>query len=122
MKASMTADVAALIAEVMQAGFPAPMTELRFHLTRKWAFDLAWPAYVVAFEREGMGAGFNVAGRHQRRKGFASDCEKYSEAQVMGWIVIRATGEQIVNGNAARWVVAALTGRKQLLGRLREAK
>ncbi len=110
MKASITADVAALIGEVVAAGFAVPTREHFFAAPmRQWRFDLAWVAEKVAFEREGMGAGFNTAGRHQRRNGYANDCEKYGEAQLLGWIVIRGTGEQIVNGLAARQVIRALT-------------
>src|SRR5688572_430123 len=68
--------------------------EYRFHPSRRWRFDLAWPALMVAFECEG-GAWMGGRGRHTTGAGFSADCEKYSVAASMGWCVIRATTQQI---------------------------
>ena len=66
---------------------PPPLREHRFHAERMWRFDFAWPESKVAIEVEGVlwGGG----GRHQRVAGFLGDCEKYLEAQSMGWQVVR---------------------------------
>jgi len=66
--------------------------EYRFHPTRRWRFDFAFPKQKVAVEVEG---GAYTRGRHTRGSGFTADCEKYSHAAAMGWKVLRFTGEQI---------------------------
>lgn len=70
------------------AGIEIPVAEYRFHKTRKWRFDYAWPAYKVALEIEG---GVYTRGRHTRPSGFLGDMEKYNAAAVAGWTVIRCT-------------------------------
>lgn len=79
------------------AGLPHPERELRFHATRRWRFDLAWPPRKVAVEVEG---GSWVAGRHARGKGMRSDCEKYNAATLDGWRVFRFTSDQVTDGSA----------------------
>lgn len=88
-------------------GLPAPVPEWKFHTVRRWKFDLAWPALMVAFEVEG---GVFTGGRHTRGRGFEADCEKYSVAATLGWKVIRATPGQIKRGEAFEWLQAALGG------------
>lgn len=80
---------------------PEPVREFRFHPRRRWRFDLAWPAAQVAVEVEG---GTWSGGRHTRGRGFGEDCEKYNEALILGWRVVRVTGEQIENGAALDWI------------------
>lgn len=74
------------------AGLPEPVTEYRFHNTRRWRFDYAIPSQFVALEVEG---GVWTAGRHTRGAGYLGDCEKYNEAQLLGWIVLRCTPSQL---------------------------
>jgi hypothetical protein len=81
--------------------------EHAFCPARRWRFDLAWPALMVAFECEG-GAFMGGRGRHTSGVGFTADCEKYSVAAVLGWRVVRATTQQIRAGLAREWVEAAL--------------
>ena len=96
----------AVIAAAMAAGpHGAGVREHPFHPARKWRFDLAWPALMVAFECEG---GVWGRGRHTSGAGYSADCEKYSVAAVLGWRVIRATTKQIAEGVAAGWLAAAL--------------
>lgn len=87
---------------------PLPGAEMapehRFHPTRRWRFDFAWPACKVAVELEGRG-------RHQTVAGVRADCEKYNTAALMGWTVLRfpATDRKF----ASEWVntvKAAITG------------
>ena len=66
--------------------------EVRFHPKRRWRFDFALPERMIAFEIEG---GHWAGGRHTRGSGFAKDCEKYLEAALAGWTVVRLTAEQI---------------------------
>ena len=72
---------------------PIPVPEFRFHLTRRWRFDYAWPHRKVALEVEG---GTWVAGRHNRALGFRADCEKYSEAAIAGWCLIRRPSDELM--------------------------
>ena len=79
--------------------------ETRFHPTRKWRFDFSWPAKKVALEVEG---GTWSGGAHTRGKHYESDCEKYSEAAILGWKVIRATTNMVEDGRAVSLVERAL--------------
>lgn len=60
--------------------------EYKFHPTRRWRFDFAWPGRFIALEVEG---GIYSRGRHLTPKGFIGDCEKYNQAALMGWRVFR---------------------------------
>lgn len=62
--------------------------EYRFHPTRRWRFDWAYPAKKVAVEFEG---GVATRGRHTRILGYTKDCEKYNQAALLGWAVLRYT-------------------------------
>lgn len=89
-----------------QMGLPKPMTELRFHATRKWRFDYAWPDHKIALEIEG-GAWTN--GRHTRGAGFIADMAKYNAAQEIGWRVFRVTPDQAITTETARMLRAVLS-------------
>lgn len=66
--------------------------EIRVHASRRFRFDRASTAHMVAFEIEG---GTWVGGRHTRGAGFARDCEKSNLAQLVGWRVYRLTTDMI---------------------------
>lgn len=63
-------------------GLPVFVREHRFHPTRLWRFDIAFPEQKVAIEIDGRG-------RHQTVDGVRKDCEKLNEAARMGWRVLR---------------------------------
>lgn len=84
---------------------PRPEREVTFHPSRKWRFDFAWPDSMVAVEVEG---GSWVNGAHTRGGHFESDAEKYNEAALLGWLVLRVTPRQIEAGQALWWVRKAL--------------
>ena len=67
---------------------PLPEREVVFAAPRKWKFDFAWPAAMLAVEIEG---GTFIRGRHTRPKGYQQDCEKYNAAVLRGWRVLRYT-------------------------------
>lgn len=73
--------------------------EYKFHDTRKWRFDWAFPHVGIAIEYEGMAYRGGKSG-HTTIKGFESNCEKYNEASIMGWKVLRFTAKMIENGLA----------------------
>lgn len=73
--------------------------EVRFHPTRKWRFDFVLTGTKIAVEVEGGGRN-GKAGRHQTRKGFAGDCEKYNAAIALGWQVLRFPAVDVMKGVA----------------------
>lgn len=66
--------------------------EYKFHPTRKWRFDFAFPDLKIAIEVDG---GVWVSGRHNRANGFIKDMEKFNEANILGWNILRYTPEQL---------------------------
>jgi len=74
------------------ARLPLPVAEHRFHPTRLWRFDYAWPAQKIALEVEG---GIWTGGRHINAAGFIADLEKYNAAAVLGWRILRMTPKSI---------------------------
>lgn len=72
---------------------PVPVKEHKFHPTRGWMFDFAWPEHKVALEVEG---GIWKQGRHNRGEGFLKDIEKYNAAGVLGWRVFRTTPDALL--------------------------
>jgi len=91
------------------SGIPTPAAEHRFHATRKWRFDFAWPDLKVAVEIEG---GTWTRGAHSRGKHFEADCEKYNEAAIGGWTVLRVTTDMIDDGRAVTFVERMIERRR----------
>ena len=67
-------------------GGPELKREFRFHMDRKWRADFAHVESRTLIEVEG---GIYVQGRRNRPQGFAADAEKYLEAALAGWRVVR---------------------------------
>lgn len=84
-----------LAEQLVSAWLPPYHREYKFHPTRKWRFDFAWPVVKVALEMEG---GVFTHGRHSRGKGFEMDCHKYNAAGILGWRVFRVTGDMVNDG------------------------
>lgn len=93
---------------------PEPQREYRFHPTRRWRLDFAWPEKKVALEVEG---GIWGKSRHTTGSGFQADATKYNEATNLGWRVFRVTSGHIKSGEAVQWVAEALKreGRFEML-------
>jgi very-short-patch-repair endonuclease len=85
-----------LAVQLEQAGIPFER-EYRFHETRRWRFDFAWPSIRLAAEIEG---GSWTSGRHNRGAGFEADLIKYNAAAEAGWYVLRFTTEMVNDGRA----------------------
>ena len=66
--------------------------EFRFHPVRKWRADFTHKDTMTLIEVEG---GLWVYGRHNRATGFIADSEKYLEAALLGYRVIRLVEPQI---------------------------
>jgi very-short-patch-repair endonuclease len=88
-------------------GLAEPEREYRFHDTRRWRFDFAWPDRMLAMEIEG---GQWVRGRHNRGAGMERDVIKYNAAQMLGWTVLRVTTSMVEDGRALELIETALTG------------
>lgn len=67
-------------------GGPPLEREYRFDSSRRWRADFAHLPSRTLIEIEG---GIWIQGRHNRAAGFVADMEKYLEATLAGWIVIR---------------------------------
>lgn len=118
-KASRTADPKATLAWQIKTGLGVICEqEWKFHLTRKWRFDLALPLDMLAIEIEGgifmpsreVGAlGTRViGGRHNLPAGMEEDLIKYAEATCLGWRILRILPKWVVNGKAFGLVERAL--------------
>ena len=68
--------------------------EVQFHTTRKWRADFGHLESRTLIEIEG-GIFIPGGGRHSRGAGYAKDAEKYLEAVLAGWTVIRLTEKQL---------------------------
>lgn len=87
---------------------PAPLREYRFHPTRKWRFDFAWPDQHLAVEVDGE--------VHRIKSRFHADIQKHAIATLMGWTVLRVGGQQVRNGAAVKWVREVLEQRGATCG------
>ena len=97
---------------IQDAGLPEPEVAYRFarHIGRRWEADFAFLPYKLLVEIEG---GEFQRGRHTRGKGFVNDCEKYAEAQIMGWRVLRIPGTWVHNGEGVRYLERLLATLEQ---------
>lgn len=89
----------------MHGNGAAPVREYTFHESRKWRFDFAFPARLVAVECDGIthkGRG----GRHNSD----GDREKLNTAATLGWRVLRFSRMQLEDQpeHCAALVCAAL--------------
>lgn len=76
------------------AGLPVPVTEFRFHPTRKWRADYAFvntePKVLVEID-----GGAWTQGRHTRGAGFIEDQRKLNAATLLGFTVLRYTPDRL---------------------------
>lgn len=100
-----------LLDQIRLAKLPEPQLEYQFHANRQWRFDFCWKQHLVACEVEGgiwmkTKTGYSKGHAHPER--FEQDCEKYNEASLYGWTVIRVTPTMIRDGRALDWLERAL--------------
>lgn len=86
-------------------GIPDPVTEFKFHPTRRWRFDYCWVKEKVAIEING---GVWIKGRHTRGAGQIKDMEKLNEAQRMGYDVYQFTPQQLPLESTAEFLRGVL--------------
>ncbi|MHC3125283.1 DUF559 domain-containing protein [Acinetobacter sp. GN11] len=82
--------------------------EYKFHPTRKWRADFLITGTKILIEVEG---GVWSGGRHTRGKGYIGDMEKYNEAAMMGFTVLRFSTEQVKSGLAVQQIVKMVSKR-----------
>ena len=70
--------------------------------SRRFRFDLCWPAVRLAVEVQG--GIFLPKGAHTSGKGVTRDCEKAALAMIEGWRVLPVTGGQVRSGLALKWI------------------
>ena len=89
-------------------GLPTPRTQHVFAaiIGRRWRFDFAWPAYMVALEVDGLV--IRGMGRHQTVTGQREDMRKGNAALQLGWAVIHAEQSMVKSGEALKAVGAML--------------
>lgn len=96
----------ALAFQLRAVGLPSPVREHRFAHPRRWRFDFAWPTLAVAVEVEG---GQWVGGHTGNR--YVSDIEKYNDAAIRGWTVLRVTPAMVEEGTAVGLIERAINSR-----------
>lgn len=97
-----------MAAQIRAARLPTPEREHRFHPTRRWQFDFAYPDRTPPIAVEVEGGTFARRSRHTSPTGFRADCDKYNEAAMMGWVVLRVTSDMVADGTAVRLLRQAL--------------
>lgn len=80
---------------------PQPVAEYRFHPTRMWRWDFAWPELKLAVELDGRGKDGGM-GAHQSITGQRRDHEKGNAAVLLGWRVLHFASMD--KAQAVRWV------------------
>lgn len=93
------------------------MPEYKFMATRRWRFDYLLcrkdllnrdklRSIAIAIEIEGA---VWTQGRHTRGSGFIKDMEKYNEAAMMGYRVLRFSTQQVLDGSAKAFLKSWLS-------------
>jgi very-short-patch-repair endonuclease len=83
--------------------------EYRFAAPRKWRFDYLL-GDKTAIEIEG---GIFSRGRHTRGVGYEKDLEKYREAAIRGYKVLRFSTGEVLNGTAREFIKKHCTEKTQ---------
>ena len=93
------------LALLASMGLPAPVAEHRFHPTRKWRMDYAWPTQRVALEVDG---GLFVNGGHNRGAQMKLTMEKENAAATMGWRFLKCEPRDLCKRETLEAIKAAL--------------
>jgi len=70
-----------------------PKTQYRFHPTRKYRFDFAWPTIKIAVEVQGYGAG------HTSLPGMTQDYNRHLDAMLLNWKIVFLTSVHLKSDN-----------------------
>lgn len=91
---------------IKEEGLPDPTREYRFTEERRWRCDYVWLPQKVILEVEG--GTWMKKGGHTSGIGFQNNCEKYNEAALMGFMILRVTRKHLESGEAMDWLKRAL--------------
>lgn len=80
--------------------------EFKFSSKRNWRFDYANEELMIGIEQEG---GVWSGGRHTRGQGYINDMEKYNDASLNGWTLIRRTPDQLLTHETVDLIRSAIT-------------
>lgn len=94
------------LAYLKEMKLPQPEQEYKFHDTRRWKFDYAWPSSKVALEVEG---GIYIQGRHSRGAGMEKDFQKYNTAAVLGWRVLKVVPRKLCTAETIEMIKQIIT-------------
>lgn len=97
---------AIIIALIRQNFIPQPVPEYKFCETRRWRFDYAWPASLVALEVQG---GIWGGGRHTQGPALLKEWEKLNTAAVMGWRILYCQPKDLCTKAMLETIKAALS-------------
>ena len=98
--------------------------QYRFHPTRLFRFDFAFPEHRLGVEVQGLTdiqrtkRGKLFIGRHQSPEGVKRDLEKFDEAMRLGWRIYLCEQEMVSSGRALQTIeillgLARIPGEKQ---------
>lgn len=93
--------------QLKAANLPEPQREYRFHKTRKWRFDFAYPDRKIAIEIEG--GTYTRKSRHTSPIGYRQDICKYNAATALGWDVYRGDTMMVRDGSLIAQIVEIMT-------------
>ena len=102
------ANEAVFYALLKRAKLPRPVPEYRFHDTRKFRLDFAWPESRVGLEVDG---GVWTGGAHGRGTGIVRDQEKTNLAAGLGWRILRVTPAKLCTEQTITYLKDALAWR-----------
>lgn len=85
---------------------PRPMREYRFHPTRRWRLDFAWPDMRLAVEIDGE--------VHRIKDRFHADLEKHAALVLADWTLLRVGSREVRSGRGLEWLKAILWERVPL--------
>ncbi len=94
-----------LLTSLRASGLPEPEREFRFHPTRRFRLDFAWPVVKLAVEVEG---GIYRGGGHTSVSGLKRDIAKSNALTLLGWRLLRFHGDQVKSGEATALIRQAL--------------
>ena len=85
---------------------PEPVLEFAFAPNRRFRADYCWPEAMVILEKQG--GIWRPKGAHNTGTALLRDYEKSNLAQLLGYVYLQATPEQIRNGSVLEMLKEAL--------------
>ncbi len=95
--------------QIRHAGLPVPVAEYKFHPSKGWRLDRAWPEDRLGVEIEG-GLWMKGKGAHSHPSNILRDIEKYNAAVLLGWRILRFGETHLNSPYAMESVAQALKG------------